>query len=101
MLPGSVRMTERQGQVLSFIFHYELVNGGPPAQADIQAFFGISGPAVHQMIVTLERKGLLARVPGVSRAIRVLVPRAELPELQPSTSRRPPPGVRTWVKTTR
>jgi hypothetical protein len=31
--------TPRQGQYLAFIHAYTLVNGRPPAQADIQRFF--------------------------------------------------------------
>ena len=44
--------TPRQGQYLAFIHAYTLVNGRPPAQADMQRFFRVTPPAVHQMLLT-------------------------------------------------
>ena len=75
--------TSRQGQYLAFIHAYTLVNGRPPAQADIQRFFRVTPPSVHQMLLTLERDRLISRRPGVPRSIAVLVDRSELPQLQP------------------
>src|SRR5580698_3264639 len=60
--------TPRQGQYLAFIHAYTLVNGRPPAQADIQRFFQLTPPSVYQMLLTLERQGLISRRPGVPRA---------------------------------
>lgn len=77
------RFTARQGQYLAFIHAYTLVIGQPPAEADIQRFFRVSGPAVHQMIVTLHEAELISRQPGMSRSIRVLVDRKDLPQLEP------------------
>lgn len=87
MNPGgrdSPTFTTRQGQYLAFIHAYTLVLGRPPAEADIQRFFRVSPPSVHQMIVSLEKAGLIARQPGVPRSIAVLVDRKALPELAPS-----------------
>ena len=53
--------TPRQGQYLAFIHAYTLVNGRPPAQADMQRFFQVTPPSVHQMLLTLEREGLISR----------------------------------------
>jgi DNA-binding MarR family transcriptional regulator len=75
--------TPRQGQYLAFIHAYTLVNGRPPAQADIQRFFQVTPPSVHQMLLTLERQRLISRQPGIPRSIAVLVDRAELPVLEP------------------
>ena len=75
--------TPRQGQYLAFIHAYTLVNGRPPAQADIQRFFRLTPPSVYQMLLTLEREGLISRRPGVPRSIAVLVDRADLPALEP------------------
>jgi len=76
------RFTERQGQYLAFIHHYTKVNGKPPAEADMQRYFRVTPPTVHQMVVTLGANGLIERVPGEGRSIRLLVPRQELPELE-------------------
>jgi DNA-binding MarR family transcriptional regulator len=75
--------TPRQGQYLAFIHAYTLVNGRPPAQADIQRFFRLTPPSVHHMLLTLERSGLISRRPGGPRSITVLVDRSVLPPLEP------------------
>jgi len=74
--------TERQGQYLAFIHAYTKINGRPPAEADIQCCFGVSPPAVHNMVLTLERLGLITREPGQARSIRVQVPPRLLPLLE-------------------
>ena len=73
--------TKVQGQYLAFIAAYTKVNGRPPAEADIQRYFKVTPPAVHQMILTLEKRGLIARTPGRARSIEVLVPSDRLPAL--------------------
>ena len=84
--------TPRQGQYLAFIHAYTLANGRPPAEADMQRFFRVTPPSVHQMVVALEQAGWISRKPGVPRSIAVLVDRHNLPELHP--------GYRQPVKTT-
>ena len=74
--------TPKQGQYLAFIDTYTRVNLRPPAEADIQHRFGVTPPSVHQMILTLERAGLIRRQPGASRSIEVLVPPEQLPVLE-------------------
>jgi len=61
--------TPKQGQHLAFIYAYSLVNGRPPAQADMQRFFRVTPPTVHQMLLTLEKAGLISRQPGAARSI--------------------------------
>ena len=73
--------TAKQGQYLTFIFVYRRLLGQAPAEADIQRHFKVSAPAVHQMLVTLERRGLIRRTPGVARSIELLVPGEALPIL--------------------
>ena len=55
------------------------VHRRPPAQADLCRFFRVTPPTVHQMLLTLERRGLLKRAPGQARAIEVLVAPEHLP----------------------
>jgi DNA-binding MarR family transcriptional regulator len=76
--------TVRQGQFLAFIHAYTLVNGRPPAEADMIRFFHLTPPSVHQMILKLEQLGLISRQPGVPRSIVVLLDRSALPVLEPS-----------------
>jgi DNA-binding MarR family transcriptional regulator len=75
--------TPKQGQCLAFIHACTLVNGRPPAEADMQRFFRVAPPSVHQMVVTLERAGWISRKPGLARSITILVKRCDLPELNP------------------
>jgi Mn-dependent DtxR family transcriptional regulator len=74
--------TEKQGQYLAFIYTYTKLHRRPPAEADIQAYFGVTPPTVHQMVLTLDRHGLIRRRPGQPRSIELLVPTAELPPLK-------------------
>ena len=82
--------TPKQGQYLAFIDAYTRVNLRPPAEADIQRRFGVTPPSVHQMILALERAGLIRRQSGVPRSIEVLVPPEHLPVLEtPSNQSKP------------
>lgn len=74
--------TPKQGQYLAFIDAYTRVNLRPPAEADIQRRFDVTPPSVHQMILTLQREGLIRRQPGTPRSIEVLVPPEQLPILE-------------------
>jgi Mn-dependent DtxR family transcriptional regulator len=74
--------TAKQGQYLAFIYAYTRVNGRPPAQADLQRHFQVSPPSVHQMVLTLERAGLIRRQPGMARSIELLVVPEVLPVLR-------------------
>ena len=79
---GAQRFTDKQGHYLAFIHTYAHMFRCPPAEADIQRHFQVSPPSVHQMIVTLERNGLIRRQPGVARSIELLVAPEALPILQ-------------------
>jgi len=80
--PSSPRFTETQGQYLAFIHAYALVNGRPPAEADMQRFFAVTPPSVHSMVKELERRGLITRVPRQPRSIAISIPEVELPRLR-------------------
>ena len=73
--------TARQAQFLAYIHQYGLLNGGAPAELDMQRFFQITPPSVHSMVLTLERRGFISRVPGQSRSITLIVPPESLPAL--------------------
>ena len=72
-----------QGQYLAFIYAYSTIHRRPPAEADMQAFFRVTAPSVHQMVLQLERLGLIRRIPRAARSIELLVPAASLPLLEP------------------
>lgn len=74
--------TPKQGQALAFIYYYTKLNRRPPAESDLARYFQITAPSAHQMVVTLERRGLIERVPGEARSIRLLVLREDLPNLE-------------------
>lgn len=80
--PAMPKLSQKQGQVLSYIYYYTKINRRPPAEADIAAYFGTTGPSTHQMIVRLESGGFISRTPGTARSIVVRVPVSELPALE-------------------
>ncbi len=73
--------TAKQGQYLAFIYWYTKLNRQPPAEKDMQRYFGVTPPSVHQMVVTLTKKELITREPGKGRSIQLNVAREDLPEL--------------------
>jgi Mn-dependent DtxR family transcriptional regulator len=77
----TANFTERQGQYLAFIVFYTKINGRPPAEGDMQEYFKVTPPTVHQMVVRLDSLGLIKRTPGVGRSIQVLVPLDKIPAL--------------------
>jgi len=72
----------KQGQYLAFIHAYMRLHRRPPAEADMQRYFRVSPPSVHQMVLTLERAGFIRRQPGVARSIEMLVDPERLPVLR-------------------
>jgi len=82
--PSQPCFTQKQGQYLAFIHAYTLVLGRPPAEADLQRHFRVTPPSVHQMVLTLERAGLIRRRPGVARSIEVMIEPEALPPLRAS-----------------
>ena len=75
------KYTYKQGQYLAFIYYYTKIHGVAPAEADIQRYFKVTAPATHLMITTLEKRGLIEKIPGQARTIRILLPRENLPDL--------------------
>src|SRR4028118_2090662 len=80
--PAGPSFTDKQGQYLAFIDAHTRVHGRPPAETDMQRHFQVSPPSVHQMLLTLERVGLIRRQPGVARSLEVLVAPEGLPLLR-------------------
>jgi SOS-response transcriptional repressor LexA len=74
--------TEKQGQYLAFIDSYITLHGRSPAEADFERFFRKMPPTIHQMILKLEEKGFITRVPGQARSIKLAVDKDEIPRLK-------------------
>jgi Mn-dependent DtxR family transcriptional regulator len=73
--------TPKQGQYLAFIHLYTRLHRRSPAETDMQQYFRVSPPSVHQMVLTLERRGFIRRQPRMPRSIELLVNPKLLPEL--------------------
>jgi DNA-binding MarR family transcriptional regulator len=86
--------TEKQGQYLAFIHAYKILNRRPPAEADMQRFFGTTPPSVHRMVLELEHRGLIRRTPGQARSIELLVAPEDLPVLRDAS---PSQSIKTSV----
>ena len=80
-LPGQGLYTAKQGQCLAFIYYYTKIHRQSPAEADMQRYFQVSPSAVHQMILSLEKLGLIERIPGQGRSLKLLLAREQLPDL--------------------
>lgn len=76
------KYTRQQGQYLAFIYYYTKINGYAPSEAEMQRYFRVSPPSVHQMVVTLEERGFIKKIPGQARSISLMVDRKELPDLE-------------------
>jgi repressor LexA len=66
---------------LAYIVTYTKLHRRPPAEADRQRYFRVTPPSIHDMILTLEKRGLITRTPGRARSIEVLVPRDQVAAL--------------------
>src|ERR1039458_156087 len=80
--PSTKPFTPGQGQYLAYIPLYTRLHRRAPAETDMQEYFRVSPPSVHQMVLTLERSGLIRRQPGVARSIEMLVDPEHLPVLR-------------------
>lgn len=76
------KFTDLQGQYLAFIQTYTTLHGVAPSEADMQRYFRVTPPTVHRMVLALEQRGLLQRVPGRGRSIRLLLSPDEIPKLE-------------------
>ena len=79
---ASKLFTAKQGQYLAYIYYYTKLHRRPPAESDLQRFFRVTPPVVHQMIKTLDARGLIERQPGAARSIRLRLTRTQLPDLE-------------------
>jgi DNA-binding MarR family transcriptional regulator len=61
---------------------YSRIFKRPPAEADMQRHFQVTAPSVHQMVLTLEKAGLIKREPGAARSIQLLIAPEALPILR-------------------
>ncbi len=75
--------TDKQGQYLAFIYLYlyTKLHRQAPAELDMQNYFGVTPPSVHQMVLTLHANGFIDRIPRQARSIRLLLPKEALPQL--------------------
>ena len=60
--------TAKQGQYLAYVHLYTRLHRRPPAESDMQQYFGVSPPSVHQMVLTLEQAGIIRRQPRTPAA---------------------------------
>jgi len=81
-IPGGP--TRQQGQFLAFIREYMLRNQAAvaPRHADFQRFFNLTPPSVNSMLIRLEQRGFIRRVPHQARAIELTVHPDWIPPLE-------------------
>lgn len=76
-----ISFTHKQGQYLAYIYYYTKINKVPPAQRDIQDFFDVTPPTVHQMIIQLDKNNLIKRQPNTARSLAINIPESMIPRL--------------------
>lgn len=74
--------TKRQGQYLAFIYYYTKLNKRSPSEKDIQNYFRVTAPTVHQAVITLEKNGFIKKIPRKARSIELLISGDDLPDLE-------------------
>jgi hypothetical protein len=75
--------THQQGQFLAFIREYMMRNhaGVAPTHANFQRFFILTAPSVNFMLIRLERRGFIRRIPHQARGIELTVKSDWIPPL--------------------
>lgn len=70
--------TERQMALLRYLYGYQLAHGGvSPTVRECARALGLDHKSnAHRLLVALEERGLLRRLPGRPRAIEILHPPA-------------------------
>jgi repressor LexA len=80
-MPGGP--TRQQGQFLAFIREYMMRNhaGVAPTHAALQRFFNLTPPSVNSMLIRLERRGFIRRIPHLAQAIELTIEPDLIPPL--------------------
>ncbi len=64
-------LTKRQEEILSFIRAFQRENSMCPSLDEISSHFKIAVSSVYDHIAALEKKGVIERIPGQARSIRL------------------------------
>lgn len=80
-LPGAP--TRQQGRFLAFIREYMVHNytGAAPTHAVLQKFFNLTPPSVNSMLIRLEHRGFIRRIPHQARGIEITIDPDLIPPL--------------------
>ncbi|MCI0488543.1 MAG: transcriptional repressor LexA [Blastocatellia bacterium] len=66
-------LTPRQREIYDYLCRFTEAHGYAPTIAEIRAHFNLRSPAtVHHLLSTLEREGLIRRIPHASRGIEIV-----------------------------
>jgi repressor LexA len=81
--PSPGAPTRQQGQFLAYIREYTMRNyaGVAPTHAALQRFFNLTPPSVNSMLIRLERRGFIRRVPHQARGIELTIDPSLIPPL--------------------
>ena len=79
-------MLYSQGQFLAFIRECMMRNeqGLAPTHAAFQKFFDLTPPSVNSMLIRLEQRGFIRRIPGQARGIQLVIAPNLIPPLERS-----------------
>lgn len=76
--------TRQQGQFLAYIRAYMLHShaGVAPTHAILQKYFDLTPPSVNSMLIRLETRGFIRRIPHQARAIELTIHEDLIPPLE-------------------
>jgi repressor LexA len=66
-----MKLTDRQKEILDYIYKFIQVNQYPPSCRNIGSHFKITVKGVHDHLVAIEKKGYIERVDNANRSIKL------------------------------
>lgn len=94
-------LTEKQAETRDFIAAELRAKGRPPSYAEICAALGFASKSnVHRLVLALEERGAIRRLPHRSRAIEVVEPAAAPAGLAAAVARLDAPALRNHLALT-
>jgi len=61
--------TVRQAQALRFMRDYIRLHGRSPSEEELARHLEVTAPAAHELVIRMERAGLVRRKPGMARSV--------------------------------
>lgn len=77
----NIKLSKKEGQYLAFIYYYTKINSQPPAYSDFQRYFKTDPTSVYRMLMQLETKNYISKIPKKPRSISITISTKVIPDL--------------------